>query len=229
MNIKKTPLLIVEFKNSIPCRVIPQFRGAVIKILSSNNILFHNHTEEGLRYSYPLIQYKRIRGKAVIVCIKEGVDSIGELFLTMPQPVIVGEKEIALELDSVKVDNVLIQVWESQFTYSLRKWLPFNSENYARFQQISGLKEQIGFMEKILTGNILSLAKGVDIRFAKELHCTVTNLDATGLMKHKGISFAAFDLFFKTNVSLPNYIGLGKGVSHGFGTVVRMPKDEVKL
>jgi hypothetical protein len=31
----------------------------------------------------------------------------------------------------------------------------------------------------------------------------------------------SFDAEFKTNVSLPDYIGLGKGVSLGMGTVVR--------
>jgi hypothetical protein len=54
-------------------------------------------------------------------------------------------------------------------------------------------------------------------------------MEATGMMKYKGISFAAFDVLFKTNVSLPNYTGLGKGVSHGFGTVVRMYNNEEKI
>jgi hypothetical protein len=31
----------------------------------------------------------------------------------------------------------------------------------------------------------------------------------------------AFDVEFKTNVSLPDYIGLGKGASTGFGVVVK--------
>jgi hypothetical protein len=72
MCIKRTPLLAVEFKNSIQHHEIPKFRGAVVILLSSGNMLFHNHTEDaGLRYSYPLIQYKRIHSKAAIVCINE--------------------------------------------------------------------------------------------------------------------------------------------------------------
>jgi hypothetical protein len=194
---------------------------------SDGNMLFHNHTEDGgFRYSYPLIQYKRIHGKAAIVCIKAGTESIGEFFSTVREPVVLGKQEITLELDFIKADSVLIQIWESSFTCSLRKWLPFNSENYVRFQELTGLKERIGFMEKILVGNILSFAKGIGIRFEKEVLCTVTAVEAIGMMQHKGVPFAAFDLFFRTNVSLPNYIGLGKGVSHGFGTVVRMNNNE---
>ncbi|MDR1170539.1 MAG: hypothetical protein LBK97_06875 [Prevotellaceae bacterium] len=223
MNIEKTPLLIVEFKNSIQHHEIPKFRGAVVNMLSSNNILFHNHTEDGgLRYSYPLIQYKRIHGKAAIVCIKAGTESIGEFFSTVREPVVLGRQEIMLELDFIRADNILIQIWESSFTYSLRKWLPFNSVNYDKFQKLTGLKEQAEFMENILVGNILSFAKGIGIRFEKELHCTVLDMETAGMMKYKGVSFMAFDVFFRTNVSLPNYTGLGKGVSHGFGTVVKM-------
>ena len=35
----------------------------------------------------------------------------------------------------------------------------------------------------------------------------------------------SFDVEFKANVSLPDYIGLGKGVSLGFGTVVSENKN----
>lgn len=228
MSIKKIPLIVIEFKNTIRQREISRFRGAIISMLSSNNVLFHNHTEDGLRYAYPLIQYKRIHGRAAVVCIKEGTESIGDFFSAYRQPAIIGEREMMLELDTIKADKILIQVWESMFTYSMRRWLPFNSGNYAQFQQLTGLEEQIVFMEKILVGNILSFAKGVGIHFEKELHCTVMDLKPAGIMKYKGISFAAFDILFRTNVSLPNYIGLGKGVSHGFGTVVRM-SDEIKI
>lgn len=31
-----------------------------------------------------------------------------------------------------------------------------------------------------------------------------------------------FDIRFKSNVSLPDYIGLGKGVSIGFGMIKRL-------
>jgi hypothetical protein len=227
---KKTLLLIVEFKNTIQHCEILKFRGAVVNTLSSNNILFHNHTEDGgLLYSYPLIQYKRIHGKAAIVCIKAGTESIGEFFSTVRKPVVPEKQETTLELDAIKVDNILIQIWENLFTYSLRKWLPFNSENYVRFQELTGSKEQIVFMENILVGNILSFAKGIGLYFEKELHCTVTDMKATGMMKYKGISFAAFDVLFRTNVSLPGYIGLGKGVSHRFGMAVGINDNEVKI
>ncbi|GHT36929.1 hypothetical protein FACS189435_0860 [Bacteroidia bacterium] len=198
-------------------------------MLTGNNILFHNHTDAGLRYSYPLIQYKRLNGKAAIVCVEEGTESIGEFFSNIRTVVNLGNQEIVLELDTVKAEKVLVQVWVGEFVYSLRKWLPLNQDNYEKFRQIEDLKSKCEFLEKVTIGNILSFAKGINIHFEQEVKVDITSLEENGAMKYKNISFASFDVMFKTNVSLPNYIGLGKGVSHGFGTVVCLNRDYNKI
>ncbi len=65
--------IVISFSNPLDNHQIPQFRGAINTALGENaNLFFHNHTEDGFRYSYPLVQYKRIRQKAAIVCIKDG-------------------------------------------------------------------------------------------------------------------------------------------------------------
>ncbi|MDR1738786.1 MAG: hypothetical protein LBR66_08245, partial [Candidatus Symbiothrix sp.] len=175
-------ILTVRFNNEIMQHEIPKFRGAVVAMLQSNNVLFHNHTDDGFRYAYPLIQYKRINGRAAIVCVGEGTEAIGEFFaspLNPPQgglPCLqIGNREFSLELDSVKAEQMLVQVWESStlnpadaglpFCYQLRKWLPLNQENHHRFSEIEDLKSRCEFLEKILVGNILSFAKGLGIHF----------------------------------------------------------------
>jgi hypothetical protein len=220
--LKKIRTLIVRFKNIIGQHEIHLFRAAIVGMLRQNNILFHNHTNDGLRYAYPLIQYKRINGKAAIVCIEEGTESIGEFFSGFGGMAQIGNREVMLELDNVKVEQTLMQEWDSLFTYSIRKWLPFNSENFEKYQQTEGLKDKMEIMEKILIGNILSFAKGVGIHFEKEVLCTITDLTSVGMLRYKDVDFDAYDAHFKTNVLLPNYAGLGKGVSHGFGMVVRL-------
>ncbi|MFW5721489.1 MAG: CRISPR-associated endonuclease Cas6 [Bacteroidota bacterium] len=39
------------------------------------------------------------------------------------------------------------------------------------------------------------------------------------VITYKDVKHQTFDVSFKTNIFLPEYIGLGKGVSIGFGTV----------
>jgi hypothetical protein len=223
-------VLTVKFKNEIRQSEIAKFRGAVVAMLQNNNMLFHNHTEDNkLRYAYPLIQYKRIGGKAAIVCVGEGTEAIGEFFASPLNPLHgglsplhIGDHDIVLELDIVKAGQILVQVWESDFVYQMRKWLPLNQENYVEFQTVEDLKSRCEFLERILVGNILSFAKGLGIHFDKEVKASIISFEEKGEFRFKMINFAAFDVKFKSNVTIPNFVGLGKGVSHGFGTVVKI-------
>ena len=60
--------LIVKFENELSQKAIPMFRGAVIAADNNlDDILFHSHDDDELRYAYPLIQYKTINGRAAII------------------------------------------------------------------------------------------------------------------------------------------------------------------
>ncbi len=218
----KQKILIIGFANEIKREEIHLFRGAVINAMQNANLLFHNHdSEDKLRYSYPLIQYKRIHRKAAIVCIGEGTEVIGEFFSAGKFDVLIGNRPVTLEVDSVKANQSIIQIWQDDFTYRIRTWLPLNQINYGMYSRLDGIAEKYSFLERMLTGNILSFAKGVGIHFDKQVQCCITAADEPRLTRYKGVKMMSFDVEFKSNVSLPDYIGLGKGVSLGCGTVVR--------
>lgn len=214
--------LVISFKNELKQAEIGRFRGAVIDATENAGVLFHNHLEdEKFRYSYPLIQYKRIRKRAAIVCVGEGTEAIGDFFSSCNFEIEIGERPVLLEVDAVKASQTMMQVWEDEFTYHIRKWLPLNSENYERYKQIDSLADKYSMLENMLTGNILSMAKGVGVQFDKQVMCKITEIGDPRLATYKGVRLTSFDAEFKTNVSLPDYVGLGKGVSLGMGTVVR--------
>jgi hypothetical protein len=218
----KTKTLILQFKNEVFPYEISKFRGAIIDILTEKNILFHNHLgETNFRYSYPLIQYKRIRQHAAIVCLNEGTEAIGLLMMQGNFTCRIGDNEVVMEIESVKANQFLIQTWESSFTYRIRKWLPLNQENYNEYIQLEGIGEKCMFLERILIGNVLSFAKGLEIHFDNEVVCKILEISDPITIKYKNVKMMAFDVEFKSNVSIPDYIGLGKGASLGHGTVVR--------
>lgn len=220
-NAKHIKVLTLRFNTDIAAWEIPLFRGAVLNAIGSDvDILYHNHAaDNGYRYSYPLIQYKRLGGKAAIVCVEEGVDSIGQ-FLMAQQPVIVlGERAAKLEMASVRPQNVLMQTWQSTFDYRLQHWLPLNSENYRRYQELESLTERIALLESILKGNLLSMCKGLGIYLSEELRVSITRLSDPHLVKVKGIRVMSFDVDFRSNLSLPDGLGIGKNASLGYGMV----------
>lgn len=228
--LKKQRILTLRFKTSIFHNEVEMFRGAVNEALKDDsNTLFHNHEGEKLRYSYPLIQYKRINRNAALVCINEGIEAITLLLKKGSFEIRLGNRTTELEIDSVKANQHLIQTWDSSFTYYLRKWLPLNQENYDEYQKLEGVAEKSLFLENILKANILSFAKGLNVFFEKQIECKITRLSEPTLIRYKNVKLTMFDAEFVTNVSIPDYVGLGKGVSIGYGVTVRKKKSKQLL
>lgn len=223
MSFSKINTFIIKFCNEIRFCDIPYFRSGILQAMEYDaNLLFHNHiSETEFRYSYPLIQYKRINKKAAIVCLGDGASVIGEFFVKQNLKVPIKGQIVELNIDSLKPRNYNVQIWDTMFVYRIRKWLPLNSENYERYQELEGVVERTSFLEKILIGNILSMAKGLDINIKEEIKCKILSIEPPRLMLAKGVKLMAFDVEFKTNFSIPEYVGLGKHASLGFGTVTK--------
>lgn len=214
------PILIVQFDNIISPQEIPSFRGAVIASLNEKDILFHNHTEDGLSYHYPRIQYKRIHKKAAIVCVKEGIKAISELFYAGNYNYRIGERTVEMVIESINTYNVEVDFCDEPNRYRLANWLPLNSENYREFQKIDGLAQRISFLEEKLLGNLLAFFSGIGFRADKQINLRITDITGQRLAHYKGVKLMAFDVEFKVNLTLPQYIGIGKSVSVGFGTLL---------
>ncbi len=221
-------ILTVVTEANIKQAEVPLFRGAVIKSLGEDvDPLFHNHLgDTQFRYSYPLIQYKRLGGKAAIVCVEDGVDIIGQFLLSSGGKLRIGEREIICDTKRIQPARLLVQTWEQSFNYHITRWLPLNSMNYQLYQQIEGVVERISFLENIMKGNLLSMLKGLDIHLEKELQVKFTQLRDPYIISNKGVKLMAFNADFVSNLSIPNNLGIGKNASLGYGTVHQIRKEK---
>ena len=217
---KKIRCLRVDFSGEIAAYEIPAFRGAIIHKVGQDHILFHNHQgENGFRYMYPLIQYKRVHQKPVLFCLDEGVDEIHQFFQQRDWTINISGRQLDMKIDRMDMKQYTMQVWDRMFSYRIGQWVALNQEAYRSYQQMEGLVDQIRLLEKILTGNILSFAKGIGWTIEKEVLVKITDLERIGLVNLKSQKVMAFTLSFQSNVFLPDYTGLGKSVSIGFGMV----------
>lgn len=227
MTNNKIKTLNIIFNTKIEPYEISCFRGAVISLVKSQSdasILFHNHKNDGFRYSYPLIQYKRIHGYASLVCVGEGTEAIYELFSSMQHNIMLGARRVELSVANVYPSQTLLQTWNGEFSYQIRKWLPLNQRNFSKYNELTNMIDRLAFLESILTANILSMAKGLGVFFENKVVAHITNMKDTYSVEYKNVSMVAFDMEFVTNVSLPNYLGIGKGVSLGMGTISNYSK-----
>lgn len=220
----KIQLLTVLFDLELQAFKLSSFRSAILAMADPALTLFHNHNGDALRYKYPLIQYKTIHRKASLVCINDGIDEVQAFFSNGSHLINIDGMVFPLITNSVKVNYFNLKTWQKSFQYSIKNWLPYNQKNYKTVTD-SAEEEKTAHLEKILIGNILSAAKGLSINIENTIELTIHRVGTQKSVLYKGVKMISLDAEFSCNVSLPQYIGLGKGVSLGFGTLYTMNDD----
>jgi hypothetical protein len=190
-------------------------------------VLFHHHKKDDtLRYKYPLIQYKII-GNPKVVGINQGADLLTEKFLDIDY-LELGDKRynhpkgnINVQIEELKITDTTLPMLKYKYTF-LSPWMGLNQKNYRTYTTEvadKGDEEHITFFSPIIIGNILSFAKGIDwwiketIKVVPKLEPVKVNLKRTEMIGFKGA--------FYSNIALPDYIGIGKSCSRGFGTITK--------
>lgn len=225
--LKKIRYLRIQFDAEIAAYEVPAFRGAVIAKAGPEHILFHNHlNEREYLYGYPVIQYKRIGRNPALVCVDYGVDEVHHLFANQDLEVRVGERPVTLTVRNLQMDQYTLQVWQKTFDYRLYNWLALNQDNYRAYQDLPDELSRIAYLENILKANILSFAKGMKWNVDRTIQLRIDEIMRSKLVPYKKQRLQAFDIRFRTNVFLPDYLGLGKGVSMGYGTVTRVRENQ---
>lgn len=220
---KKLRILTVNFDQEIKGQQVSAFRGAVIEKVGRENLLFHHHkSDTKLLYQYPLIQYKSIQRKASLVCLGDGVDEIHKFFNQANWELVLNGKKMDMQIDRLDLNTVTLNVEEKMLSYEITNWIGLNERNYHQYNQETSLVKKIALIERILIGNIIAFAKGVDWQIEKRIELNIKDIISTKVIRHKGTPLMAFNIAFETNVSLPNYIGLGKSASHGFGIIKKV-------
>lgn len=221
---KKARILQVFFEEPVAAWELEAFRGAIAGVVGHEHVLFHNHVQDGFRYSYPGIQYKLVNGKPMIFCIGEGVDEVHHFFREHTGMLLLNGRSYDIKVHRVKAENATLQVFDQWFSYHISKWHPLSQKNYARYKMLDQDNEKHMFLEKILKGNILSMAKGIGWLVDRQIDLRISHIEREDVLPYKGRKLISISAVFSSNVSLPEFIGLGSHTSAGFGMVRRIVK-----
>lgn len=216
---RKIRVLRVIFDEKIKSYEVPALRGAIIAKVGQKHILFHNHEGDNYRYAYPLIQYKQLYGNAAMVCIGEGVEEIHRFFSSPNWELEISGRTLPMKIKQLEMNDFTLQVWNQTFDYELRDWIALNPHSYQEYRHLTDDSARQNFLAKKLIGNILSFAKGIDWHIDKEISLQITSPIISSNLRVKDVQMMGFSLRFRTNVSLPYGMGLGKSVSLGYGVV----------
>ncbi len=228
---KSIRLLKVVFKLPIDPWDIPAFRGAIInKIGDDAHVLFHQHIDNGYYHKYPLIQYKCF-GKehhAGIICLNEGTEQIHQLFANSPWNINFKGETVKLQIKQLDLREYTLCLTDQPILYNIYNWLPFSQENYQLYKTKESLVEQIQFLEQMLTGHLLGFATRMEWQLERRFQLHITKILRSGSINDRDTTRLSFSVQFKTNLWLPNFIGLGKLSSKGYGVLKQSRKAQKK-
>lgn len=217
---KKAVLKISDI-NLRPSQV-HKMRGFVGNLFKEHDLI-HNHDNKTGKviYRYPLVQFKVIDKVPVIIALTEkAVDIFGEIFMKLDHIQIedltipVNEKELSVEDNNFGITDKFVQY---EF---IHPWAALNQENYRKYSEFESFQEKKEMLCSILKGNILSMSKYLDYRVEEEIKVETTLNPVKINLKSK--SLMGFVGGFRTNFEIPDFCGLGKSVSRGYGTVKRI-------
>lgn len=178
--------------------------------------MMHNHKDNGFIFKYPKVQYKVIDDKPVVCGINEGAKLAAKLGL-VDDEILIDNELIDVSQKEIIKKTVEFGIAEDYIEYKfLTPWIALNQKNINIYKELNNIKKE-EFLNKILIGNILSMSKGLEYTVEDKIYVWLNVKESD--IKLKGISMKGFTGSFKTNFKIPNYLGIGKSVSRGFGTV----------
>ncbi|MCY6485477.1 CRISPR-associated endonuclease Cas6 [Clostridium aestuarii] len=212
----KLEVMRLSFENvEIAKRDIPKVRGFIASNYPEYDEL-HNHKGNKTIYRYPVIQYKSIEGIPCIVALNEGVNVL---------------KKIENEVDNINIENKIIDIFEKRIKYEKAEygisntllkyefdspWMCLNDKNFKIYIK-SNDEEKKELLKRILIGNILSMSKSMGYTVEEKINVYLELRSCN--VKFKNKDMLGFKGYFIINFKIPNYLGLGKSVSRGFGAV----------
>ncbi len=215
-------LVIVNFDEPIPPSELSWFRGAMIR-LADNNPLFHNHQGQGYNYVYPKIQYKLINGYPAVLGINEGALALKEILSDCNSiHCRLGHTINEFHISSIGEWDENIILTPELNTYFIANWLPLNARNYEEYLRADTPAARLPLLDRIITGNILSFAKGMGVFFDSQVICQFDDIESNGNLTYKDVDLLSFSGSFKSNVQLPQWIGLGKSASLNHGIIIKI-------
>ena len=182
--------------------------------------LLHQHIDvDKLLYKYPHIQYKILEGAAIVLGIEEGAEVLKEIYDKYDE-ITLGESVYTIVERGLTIKEDEFGISEEILSYEfITPWIALSQQNYQRYVE-SKREERRELLRRTLIGNILSASKGLDYVVLDEIRLEIGRLRRRKC-ELKGTSFIGFLGKFMVNFAIPDYMGLGKSVSRGFGTVKR--------
>lgn len=175
---------------------------------------------------YPLVQLKLFPDNGLyqpmLLCLGPKIEKVAKLF-SNSRPVRILIKNQAYPMDTVvrNIYNFLLQPcrrnhWQA---YDLLNYQVLDDGNCQYFQQLPDEGKRLAFLKEQLETHLYAFACGIGWQLKAPIEITNLRILRKRDLPGNNGNFPCFDLNFRCNLVLPEYIGLGHEVAKGAGVL----------
>jgi hypothetical protein len=180
----------------------------------------YKENTSGFIYRYPVLLCKRIKDDCMVTGLSQGADCLWQL--TQDRMVLgAGKSACRIISRDPAIRPESFGVVDTVTTYEfLTPWLALSQQNARKFYDLKGKPQRDTFMQKLLTTQLYTLAKSLNYDMIAPLIC-----EAKVRFRRDRIGRENVIVFlgkFRTNLRIPDYLGIGQSVSLGYGTIKRI-------
>ena len=210
--------IIARLNTDKPVRKTPyQVKGLIMRDFPDEPIVPLIDGSYREHFLYPRVQVKILNEQLYFVGIKEGVEPIQSILEKIK---VMNFGNITFEVDGFEVD-----VDDNRFMPSSRMirykfltpWVALNETNLMKYKFMYG-EERLQFLNRLLSQNIVFLAKEMGLELRTKIYSKLKLQSLYPKMVDEG-NLGSFQGEFRTNFILPNYLGIGNGITKGYGSV----------
>ncbi|AEK19969.1 CRISPR-associated endonuclease Cas6 [Methanococcus maripaludis] len=203
---------------------LPMRQGSKIRGYFANkypeSILVHNHKNEKSMYRYPLIQYKIIDGIPVILGLNEGSKELIDMGILFESSIDIDGTEYNLDRTEIISKEIYFGTTDKILKYQFKTpWMALNAKNSEIYKNSDEIDRE-ELLKRVLIGNIISMSKSLGYTIEEKLKVKINLKEVP--VKFKNQNMVGFRGEFYINFDIPQYLGIGRNVSRGFGTVVKV-------
>ena len=209
-----------------PVRKTPyQVKGVMMNQFPDEEIVPMLDGSYRQKFLYPRVQVKILNEQIYIVGINEGVDSI---------------KAIAQKMDFLDFGNITFQVLDNEIEEHVNRfqpvpkliryrfvtpWVALNQTTGYRYRNLNNA-DRVNFLNRLLGQNIVFMAREMGMELKENIFTKVT-LSSLFPRQVDENNWGAFDGEFRANFVLPNYLGIGNGITRGYGALFGLFNPEL--
>ena len=194
-----------------------QVKGVFINQFADDSIIPLLNGQYRKKFLYPRVQVKILNEQIYLVGVNEGVAHLLALSKKIDTLNFGNIRFQVNDINIYKQTDILVPSNQPMSYRFISPWVALNPITNKRYKNLNN-SGRIKYLSQLLTHNILFLGKEMGITIDAKVY-TWLSLSSLSPKTVGEKNWGSFFGGFKTNFILPNYIGLGNGITRGFGAI----------